>query len=144
VPQYTSWYLEYVYFALACREMLAGALSDEEHATAARAIEQGRFLLAHGYADTGFTQRYLGRLHQLRGEWAEAIPFLTAARAQLRAEDLVACDQALVLSYRKTRQYDAARALVEQGLRAGGPYAQVYEKLRAEIARDASQPAGAR
>src|ERR1039457_3079738 len=30
VPEYTSWHMEYVYFALACREKLAGKLTEEE------------------------------------------------------------------------------------------------------------------
>jgi len=36
VPQYTSWYLEYLYFTLACREVLNGTLleSDREQAAA--------------------------------------------------------------------------------------------------------------
>lgn len=141
VPQYTSWYLEYVYFTLACREMLAGTLSAAEREAAARAIAQGRFLLANGYSQTGFTQRYLGRLHQLRGEWADAIPFLRAARPQMRAEDLVACDQALVLSYLKTGQRAEARAVVDEGLRSSGRFADVYRQLGAQVERDAAAPA---
>jgi len=141
VPQYTSWYLEYVYFTLACREILSGTLSADERHAAARAIAQGRFLLDHGYSQTGFTQRYIGRLYQLRGEWADAIPFLRAARPQMRAEDLVACDQALVLSYLKTRQYTEARALVDEGLRNSGRFADVYRKLAGALARAVTAPA---
>ncbi|MBP7829499.1 MAG: hypothetical protein KA248_06240 [Kiritimatiellae bacterium] len=137
VPEYTSWQLEYVYFALACREKLAGGLSPTERETAASAIAQGVFLLAHGDSKTGLTERYVGRLHQLRGEWAEAIPFLLAARPRMRAEDLVACDQALVMSYLKTGRTADARALADEGIRNSGRFAGVYRKLRDGIERDA-------
>src|SRR5262249_36761306 len=72
VPEYTSWHMEYVYFALACREKLAGKLSEAERKQALSEIEQGKFLLSHGFSQTGFTERYTGRLHQLRGEYREA------------------------------------------------------------------------
>ncbi|MBU1694961.1 MAG: hypothetical protein KKC51_13490 [Verrucomicrobia bacterium] len=138
VPEYTSWYLEYMYFSLACREKLAGGLSADERETAARAIAQGNFLLAHGDSKTGLTERYVGRLHQLRGEWAEAIPLLLAARPRMNAEDLVACDQALMLSYSKTGQIAEAFALADDGIRNSGRFAEIYRKLRAEIERGAT------
>ncbi|HOW97002.1 MAG TPA: hypothetical protein P5567_11705 [Kiritimatiellia bacterium] len=137
VPEYTSWHLEYVYFTLACREKLAGGLSEDERAAAARAIAQGVFLLAHGASKTGLTERYVGRLCQLRGEWAEAIPYLLAARPSMDAEDLVACNQALVVSYMKTGKTAEALALADDGIRAGGRFAGIYRKLRDEIERAA-------
>lgn len=137
VPDYTSWQLEYVYFALACREKLTGGLAENERETAARAIAQGVFLLSHGASKTGLTERYVGRLHQLRGEWAEAIPFLLAARPRMAAEDLVACDQALVLSYQKTGRNAEALALADDGIRNSGRFAGIYRKLRDEIERAA-------
>lgn len=133
VPDYTSWHLEYVYFGLACREKLAGTLSDADRETAARAIREGEFLLARGFSETGLTERYVGRLHQLRGEWAAAIPPLLAARTRLGAEDLVACDQALVVSYAKTGRIGEAEALIEDGIRHSGRFAEVYRQLRAEL-----------
>ncbi len=135
VPEYTSWHIEYAYFALACQERLAGGLSETGRAAAARAIAEGRFLLAHGYSQSGLTERYLGRLHQLRGEWAEAIPLLLAARPRLCVEDRLACDQALITSYIRTGQSDAALALVDAGIRSGGRLAGVYQNLRLEIER---------
>ena len=133
VPDYTSWYLEYVYFTLACREKLSGRLSEADLALAARAIAQGQFLLKRGYSQTGLTERHCGRLHQLRGEWAEAIPLLLAARPRLAAEDLVACDQALVLSYAKTGDRRAAEALIAEGALKGGRFAPLYDRMRATL-----------
>ena len=130
VPDYTSWYLEYVYFALACREKIQGALSEADRAEAARAIAQGQFLLRHGDSSTGLTERYVGRLHQLRAEWAEAIPYLLAARMKLTAEDRVACDQALVLSYVRTGQTPQAQALLDEGIRDSGRFSGIYQRLK--------------
>lgn len=133
VPTFTSWYLEYVYFALACRERIHGTLDDRDLARAADAIMQGRFLLEHGFSGTGLTERYIGRLHQLRGEWEESIPFLLAARSLLSAEDLVACDQALFLSYLKTGRKSEAVELVETGIRDSGRFAPHYRRMKQEI-----------
>ncbi len=133
VPDYTSWHLEYVYFALACREKLSGGLSEAQRETAARAIDEGTFLLDRGFSQTGLTERYLGRLHQLRGEWAEAIPRLQAARTRLDAEDLVACDQALVMSYTKSGRIAEARTLIEDGIRNSGRFASIYRQWLADL-----------
>jgi tetratricopeptide (TPR) repeat protein len=132
VPDYTSWYLEYIYFALACRQKIDGALDDDDLQIAAAAIAQGKFLLAHGYSESGLTERYVGRLHQLRAEWSEAIPFLLAARPKMQAEDLVATDQALVLSYLQTGQKKEALALADDGIKNSGPFAEIYRRLRTE------------
>jgi tetratricopeptide (TPR) repeat protein len=131
VPDYTSWNLEYVYFTLACRERLSGRLTETDLAEANAGIAQGRFLLAHGDSKTGLTERYVGRLHQLRGEWAEAIPYLEAARPRMRAEDLVACDQALATSYLRTGRKADAIALAEDGIQHSGSFAGIYRQLRA-------------
>ena len=135
VPDYTSWYLEYVYFALACRQKIDGTLDPGALAEAAEAIAQGQFLLTHGYSESGLTERYLGRLHQLRGEWTEAIPFLLAARGKMQAEDLVATDQALILSYLQTGQKQKALALADDGIKNSGQFAEIYRRLRAEAGR---------
>jgi hypothetical protein len=135
VPDFTSWHLEYVYFALACRERVNGRLTEADLARAADAITQGRFLLDHGFSESGLTERYVGRLHQLRGEWNEAIPFLLAARPKMSAEDLVATDQALILSYLKTGQTAAARALADDGIAHSGRFSNLYRQLRADIER---------
>jgi hypothetical protein len=133
VPSYTSWRLEYIYFTLACREKERGSLSEQDRAEAAAAIAEGNFLLGNGFSESGLTERYVGRLHQLRGEWAEAIPPLLAARPRMRAEDLVACDQALFMSYLKTGNVAAARALTEEGIRNAGRFAPVYQQLRGQL-----------
>ena len=133
VPAYTSWRLEYVYFTLACREKQNGALTEQDRAEAAAAIAEGDFLLGNGFSESGLTERYVGRLHQLRGEWAEAIPPLLAARPRMRAEDLVACDQALFMSYVKTGNVAAARALAEDGIRNAGRFAPIYRQLRSQL-----------
>jgi tetratricopeptide (TPR) repeat protein/lysophospholipase L1-like esterase len=133
VPDYTSWHLEYLYFTLACRERLNGRLDETDRAEALGAIGQARFLLAHGFSGSGLTERYTGRLHQLRGEWEESIPFLLAARALLGAEDLVASDQALVLSYVKTNRKPEALALVDEGIQKSGRFSAIYRALRARL-----------
>jgi tetratricopeptide (TPR) repeat protein len=132
VPDYTSWYLEYVYFALACRQKINGELDGQDLERAAAALAQADFLLANGYSESGLTERYAGRLHQLRGEFAQAIPFLLAARPRMQAEDLVATDQALILSYLQTGQKEEALALADDGIKNSGPFAEVYRRLRAE------------
>lgn len=135
VPDFTSWHLEYVYFALACRERVNGGLTDADLARASDAIMQGLFLLDHGYSESGLTERYVGRLHQLRGEWNKAVPFLLAARPKMSAEDLVATDQALILSYLKTGQTAAALALADDGIANSGRFSNLYRQLRADIER---------
>lgn len=129
VPEYTSWHMEYVYFTLACREKIAGKLSDADRQEALAEIEQGKFLLQRGFSQTGFTERYVGRLHQLRGEFAEAIPFLNASRQKLGGFDLVAADQALFVSLIKTGQQKEARQLAENGIAKSGQYAPLYQQM---------------
>jgi tetratricopeptide (TPR) repeat protein len=129
VPEYTSWHMEYVYFTLACREKLAGQLSDAERKLALAEIEQGKFLLQRGFSQTGLTERYVGRLYQLRGEFAEAIPFLNASRQKLGGFDLVAAEQALFVSLIKTGQQKEARQLAANGVAKSGQYAPLYQQL---------------
>ena len=133
VPDYTSWYLEYLYFKLACRQRINGRLSAAELDEAGHGIAQGRFLLRRGYSQTGLTERYVGRLHQLRGEWRESIEPLLAARSRLAGTDLVACDQALVQAHVETGNVAAARAIVAEGLRGAGRLAPAYKSLEAQI-----------
>lgn len=135
VPAYTSWSLEYTYFDLACRERLMGSLDESARTEALAAIERGRFLLSFGHSESGFTERYVGRLHQMRGEWGEAIPFLVAARPKMNAEDLVACDQALVMSYIRCGRPGEAAILIDQGIRGSGRFAPLYQRMREELLR---------
>ena len=141
VPDYNSWHLEYTYFLLACREKLNGSLDDADRALAGQAVDEGRFLLGYGFSDSGMAERYVGRLLQLRGEWADAIPFLEAARPKMAAEDLVACDQALVLSYIRAGRAQDAIGLVDRGIRESGRFAPVYRRMREEIGRGAAESA---
>ena len=133
VPDYTSWHMEYVYFALACQEKLHGSLSAEDKAVALEEIKQGQFLLQHGYSESGLAERYLGRLHQLRGEFAEAIPYLLGSRKKLNGTDLVAADEALVLSYVKTGRPEEARRVVDYGITHSGPYADYYRRMLSDL-----------
>jgi tetratricopeptide (TPR) repeat protein len=132
VPDYTLSYLEYVCSALACRRKIDGSLGEEDLQVAADAIAQGKFLLEQGDSESGLTGRYVARLHQLRGEWSEAIPFLLAARPGMQAADLVATDQALFLSYLQTGRKKEALALADDGIKNGGQFADIYRRLRAE------------
>ena len=139
VPDYTSWYLEYVYFALACRERTQGSLSEADKEQAAAAIAQGRFLLQRGFSESGLTERYVGRLHQLWGEWAESIDPLRAARSRMRGADLVACEQELFEAYRRTGDIVLARELAEQGLRHAGQFKPAYRAMAAMLEGDAAE-----
>jgi len=132
VPDYTSWHLEFVYFALACRQKIEGRLAEKDLERAASAIAQGKFLLSNGYSESGLTERYIGRLYQLCGGWAEAVPFLLAARPKMRAEDLVATDQALFLSYLNTGRKREAITLAEEGIKNSGQFRDIYRGLREE------------
>lgn len=129
VPEYTSWHMEYVYFWLVCREKVNGKLDEADRVLAASEIEQGKLLLRRGFSQTGFTERYTGRLHQLRGEYEAAIPFLNASREKLSGLDLVAADQALFTSYKETGRFKEARELAENGVANSGQYADYYRQM---------------
>ena len=145
VPQYTSWYLEYVYFALACKEKLAGGLTAEDKQLAAHAIRQGEFLIKHPLSNTEFAERYTGLLHLLRAEFAAAIPLLEATRPRLKEVDLVATELALVACYLKTGQFDKAAQLATEGASRKDAYSPRYEMLLKEmpaLMREATNTSG--
>lgn len=129
VPPYSSWSLEFTYFMLVCRERNRTSLTDADRAIAAEAIERGRFLLSHGHVESGFTERHIGRLHQLRGEWAEAIPYLLHARKKLSGADLVAADQALVESYLRTGDKTEAERIIAEG-ETNLAHGELYRRMR--------------
>jgi tetratricopeptide (TPR) repeat protein len=133
VPVYTSWHMEYVYFALACREKINGRLSKEDQALALEEIDRGRVLLQHGYSTSGLAERHMGRLHQLRGEFAEAIPYLLASRSRIGGFDLVAADQALIVSYAKIGDLETAIRVAENGVAHSGQFAGMYRQMLAEL-----------
>jgi hypothetical protein len=47
--------------------------------------------------------------------------------------DLVAADEALVVSYLKTGQAEKAGQVVENGIQHSGPYASLYRQMAAEL-----------
>lgn len=130
VALYSSWNLEYVYFKLVCRQRsIGGALRDRDRMEARAAIERGVFLLEHGRSESGMAERWLGRLHQLLGEWEAAIPFLVAARERVTAMDLVGTDQALVMSLVHVGRLDEARRIIQTGIDHSGEYAPIYRRM---------------
>jgi tetratricopeptide (TPR) repeat protein len=131
VPEYSSWHMEYVYFRLICSDQLreTGGLAPDGETIAREELHRGQVLLAHGVSSSGMAERHMGRIHQLLGEFAEAIPYLQAARGRLGGLELVATDQALILSYIKTGQLDQARRLARKGSEHSGQYREHYEKM---------------
>ncbi len=133
VALYSSWNLEYNYFLLVCREARHHKLSDEDRRLAAECIERGKFLLARGHSESGMAERYVGRLYQLRGEWEQAIPFLSASRPKVTGTDLVAVDQALVLSYSATGRTAEALKLIDNGIENSGEYSPLYRRMQQSL-----------
>ncbi len=133
VPDYTSWYLEYLYFELALTEQLYGSLNKKQRDDALSGIEQGNFLLKNGFSETGLTERYIGRLYQLRGEWENAIPFLLAAQPKMTNEDLVAVNHALIMSYVKIGEKQTAMELINVGIQFGGKFSETYKNILSSL-----------
>ena len=133
VPRFTSWHISSTYYWIACRQSLAGTLTDDDLAIARDAINEGLVLLKLGRTDTGQTDRFVGRLYQLCGDFAAAIPHLKAAVPKLYEMDRVATDQALMVSYLKLGDTNSARAVAQFGAQNGGGYAVIYKKLLADI-----------
>lgn len=133
VALYSSWNLEYNYFLLVCRDALHHKLSDEDRRLAAECIERGKFLLARGRSESGMAERYVGRLYQLRGEWEQAIPFLLASRPKVTGTDLVAVDQALVMSYSATGRTAEAVKLIDNGIENSGEYSSFYQRMQRSL-----------
>jgi hypothetical protein len=106
-----------------------GTLSADDEAIARAELDRGRVLLANRGSSSGMAERYMGRIHQLVGEYADAIPFLRTARERLSGTELVAIDQALILSYIKTGQLGAARQLAREGIEHSGEFRTHYEKM---------------
>jgi hypothetical protein len=131
VPEYSSWHLEYVYFGLVCSEPLreTGSLDADGETIAREELRRGQVLLAHGGSSSGMAERHMGRIHQLLGEFAEAIPYLLAARERLGDLELVATDQALILSYIKTGQLEPARRVAREGSEHSGQFREHYQKM---------------
>jgi tetratricopeptide (TPR) repeat protein len=133
VPPYTSWYLEYTYYGLLCRQKLSGGLGVAERQQAQTAIEQGHFLLEHGASHNDFTLHYTGLLHYLCREFTNAIPCFQAVQAQETGIDRLAVDQALFVCYLQTFQFDKAREVLTSGAAAGGEFAERYQALLRQL-----------
>lgn len=135
VTPYSSWELQYLFSMLTSRSEL-GELSESDRAAATEAIRRGRVLLSLGESRTGAAERYTAELHLMLDQPAEAIPLLAAARAKLPPPDGVLADISLVRAYLAVGQADRARAIVEEGLRQGGGYAERYAALMRELPRE--------
>jgi hypothetical protein len=133
VPEYSSWYMEYVYYGLLCRQKITGGLGSADTQLAHKAIEQGHFLSQHVTSDTDFTQRYTGLLHFLCGEFADAIPCLLAVQSRQTGIDRLALDQALVVCYLQTDQLSKAHDVLAGGVEAAGAYAEQYKAMLAQL-----------
>lgn len=129
VLDHSAWNLEFTYFTLVCHERTRGKLDDEDLARAMAAIERGRMLVMQGRSTTGQVERFMARLHQLRGEFAEAIPLLNIAREKLTSTDLVSADQALVESLLRLNRVDEARAIIERGIKQSGQFSGMYRQM---------------
>lgn len=130
VPAYSSWSVEYSYFVLACRLARSNELTEDDRVFAQAAIDRGKLLLGQGRSASGDAERYVGRLMMLRGEFAEAIPFLVTARPKLSGMDLVAADKALVECYVRTGKKAEAEALVQRGIEQSGQFSGYYEQMK--------------
>ena len=131
VPEYSAWHMEYVYFSLICSEELrsTGKLAPDDQLLASKELERGRVLLSHGNSVSGMVERHMGRIHQLLGEYGEAIPYLQKARERLGGIELVANDKALFVSYMKTGEVEAARSLAEEGIKESGKFRPHYQQM---------------
>jgi len=136
VPLFSTWNIEYVYSTLLCDERLHGGLDEAGRTRAADTIERIQFMLKHGAGNAGLIQRFSGRLHQLRGEWAESIPLLEQARKHLWEIEKVACDAALIEAYVRTGDKPKAKALAQEGASNAGRFAKHYIKFQKAIPQD--------
>lgn len=135
VPAYCGTAFEYTYFMLACREQINGALSASDRALARETIDQIALFQRCSDQTSGQPERYMGRLHQLLGEYAKAIPALRQARKKLSGSDALAVDMALIKSYVETGDPDSARQVAARGVRRGGPHAAIYRRVMNSLSR---------
>ncbi len=133
VPEYTSLHMEFVCLGLECKLQMNGSLTAADLKMAAQEIGQGQVLLQQGFLESGLAESYLGRLHQLCGEFAGAIPFLDASRRKLSGIELVAADHALIISYLKTGADDQAAKIAQNGVDQGGQFTPIYRNMLTEI-----------
>ncbi|USN99454.1 MAG: tetratricopeptide repeat protein [Phycisphaeraceae bacterium] len=125
--RYGSRRVAFLYYELLMRRMARGVLDVPSIRRARAAISEGRFLFRDGPTDSGRAERYVGQLHQLLGENAEAIPLLEHAAACTDPSLKPVVDRALVEAYLATGRADAARRVIEMGL--AGPQAPAYRDM---------------
>lgn len=133
VVPYSAWDLQYTDLMLISRMTARGSLDEAARESAAAAIRRGEFLLSSGQSDSGEAERFVGELHQLLEHYAESVPLLMAARAKLTGWDRVGTDAALVNAQIRLGRFDDARAVIDEGLRSGAVYVQVYSGLSASL-----------
>ena len=89
--------------------------------------------MKYGAPEMWVIQRTIGRLHLLREEYEEAIPFLLAVRPKLNGRSRAVDDRALVRAYLQIGDTDKAREIALDGIAFGGPYSGFYLDLLAGI-----------
>ena len=94
-----------------------------------------------GPSKSGFTEHYLARLHEVRGEYAEAIPLLKAGRRKFAGPDLLPVDQALIVSYLKTGAADQAIRVARDSAEQGGECARLSQSAEANRVPDGNERA---
>lgn len=135
---YTSWSLEYELFRFGIMER-SGPLSEAERTRARAALDRGLLLVNRPGANDPVTQRHVGLLHQVLGEYAESIPYLNAARTGLGAESRVACEMALVQALVKCGRGDEAMKVLEYGAKNAGAFAGQYQRVMAALQAGAEE-----
>ena len=143
---YSSWNLEYAYYLLVCRQATQGLLTAADGAFARAALARGAFVLEHGFTGTGYSERYMARIHQMLGEHAQAIPLLQRARRKMHGLDRVATDRALIGAHLAVGSTNAALRIIRQG-QLGDPrdapvYDRLYQALDAAMAANTPNAAG--
>ncbi|USN99294.1 MAG: tetratricopeptide repeat protein [Phycisphaeraceae bacterium] len=130
---YGTWELQYASFMVSCHGVSMGGMSEADRALAAEMIQRGRYLAEHGYSTSGAAERYVGELSLKLGDYAGAIEWLARARPLQSDEGRVAVDGALVQAYGRSGQRDEAEAIIQRGLEAGGPFANYYRQMQAQL-----------
>lgn len=128
VAPYSSGHLACTYYLLACTQEVQGPLTNEQRDQAEAAIARGELMLRGGFENEGARERFMGRLHYLREEYEEAIPYLRTARERATGQNRLADDGALIDCYRHSGQWERARELAASGARPGAPFAQHYRQ----------------
>ena len=133
VPVYSGPYFEYTCFALACRQQNAGTLTPSDRELARQTIGRIALFLQYADASSGQPERFMGRLYQILDEHGAAISYLSAAGEKLTGDERVKADLALFASFAQTRDFGAARQMLEKRLEEGGRSSHVYRQLLGKL-----------